>query len=213
VLTGDFLFARAAKLAAQTANLPLMELFAETLAVIVSGELNQMFSARGEISREGYYARIYAKTASLFELTTRGATMISAAGEEMAQTMGKFGFELGMAFQIVDDVLDFTGEQAEMGKPIGSDLLSGLVTLPAIYFAEMQPQNPDVKSLAEGGWANQERMNRLVEAIRQTDSVKLALDEALKHVDSALGLLRKVGPGTEREALENLARFIVDRRV
>lgn len=213
VLTGDFLFARAAKLAAQTANLPLMELFAETLAVIVSGELNQMFSARGEISREGYYARIYAKTASLFELTTRGATMISAAGEEMAQTMGKFGFELGMAFQIVDDVLDFTGEQAEMGKPIGSDLLSGLVTLPAIYFAEMEPHNPDVKSLAEGGWANQERMNRLVEAIRRTDSVKLALDEALKHVDSALGLLRTVGPGTEREALENLARFIVDRRV
>ena len=157
------------KLAAETGNLPLMELFAETLAIIVNGELNQMFSGRGVIGRESYDKRIHAKTASLFEMTARAAAMISPAGGEAAEAMRQFGYETGMAFQIVDDVLDFTGEQAAMGKPIGSDLLNGLVTLPAIYYAEACPNDPDVKSLADGGWANQERMARLVESIRKTD--------------------------------------------
>ncbi|MFH1184003.1 MAG: polyprenyl synthetase family protein [Chloroflexota bacterium] len=213
VLTGDFLFARAAKLAAETGHLPLMELFAETLAVIVNGELNQMFSARGVISRESYFTRIYAKTASLFEMTSRAAAMISPAGEGAVESMRRFGYETGMAFQIVDDILDYSGEQDAMGKPIGSDLLNGLVTLPAIYYAEMAPDDPDVRSLSEGGWANQEKMVRLVESIRSTDSVRLAMQEAARHVERALGLLNDVQPSAEREALENLAKFIVDRKV
>ena len=213
VLTGDFLFARAARLAAETGHLPLMELFAETLAVIVNGELNQMFSARGVISREDYFRRIYAKTASLFEMTSRAAAMISPAGEETAESMRRFGYETGMAFQIVDDILDFSGEQAAMGKPIASDLLSGLVTLPAIYYAEMAPDDPDVMALSEGGWANQERMTRLVESIRRTDSVQRAMQEASRHVQRALDVLAGMESGPEREALENLAKFIVDRRL
>jgi geranylgeranyl pyrophosphate synthase len=213
VLTGDFLFARAARLAAETGHLPLMELFAETLAVIVNGELNQMFSARGVINRDSYYQRIHAKTASLFEMTGRAAAMISPAGAEAAESMRQFGYETGMAFQIVDDILDFTGEQASMGKPIGSDLLNGLVTLPAIYYAELAPNDADVRSLAEGGWANQDRMTRLVESIRKTDSVHRAMSEAAEHVDRALLTLVPFEAGPEREALENLAKFIIDRRV
>ena len=213
VLTGDFIFARAAKLAAETGDLPLMELFAETLAIIVNGELNQMFSSRGVISRASYLARIYAKTASLFEMTSRAAAMISTVDVDVIQTMRQFGHELGIAFQIVDDVLDYTGEQQAMGKPIGSDLLNGLVTLPAIYYAEMQPDDPDVLSLAEGGWANQEKMARLVESIRQTDSVRLAVSEAARHVEKAVGLLGSFEPSPERAALEGLARFIIDRKL
>jgi len=213
VLTGDFLFARAAKLAAETGHLPLMELFAETLAVIVSGELNQMFSARGDIGRDSYFARIYAKTASLFEMTSRAAAMISPAPDAVIEQMRKFGFEIGMAFQIVDDILDFTGEQAALGKPIGSDLLNGLVTLPAIYYAESAPDDPDVRSLSEGGWANHERMVRLVESIRRTSSIDLAMQEATRHVDRALAVLGGIEPGPERDALENLARFIIDRKL
>jgi geranylgeranyl pyrophosphate synthase len=213
VLTGDFLFARAAKLAAETDHLPLMNLFAETLAVIVNGELNQMFSGRGIISRESYYQRIYAKTASLFEMTSRAAAMIGRAGDASIEATGKFGFETGMAFQIVDDVLDFTGEQATMGKPIGSDLLNGLVTLPAIYYAETAPRDPDVQALSEGGWASQERTARLVESIRNTDAVAKAMGEANQHVERALDALDRFDPSPEREALENLAKYIVDRRV
>jgi geranylgeranyl pyrophosphate synthase len=190
-----------------------MELFAETLAVIVSGELNQMFSARGDIGRESYFARIYAKTASLFEMTSRAAAMISPAADAVIEQMRQFGFEIGMAFQIVDDILDFTGEQAALGKPIGSDLLNGLVTLPAIYYAESAPDDPDVRSLAEGGWANHERMVRLVGSIRKTDSVGRAMQEATRHVDRALAVLGSIEPGPERDALENLARFIIDRKL
>ncbi len=213
VLTGDFLFARAAKLAADTDYLPLMKLFAETLAVIVNGELTQMFSAHGVISRENYAQRINAKTASLFEMTARAAAMISPADEGTIEQMRKFGYETGMAFQIVDDILDFTGDQAEVGKPVGSDLLNGLVTLPAIYYAEEYPEDDNVKSLAEGGWGNQERMEQLVESIRKTDAVKKAMGEAIGHVDNALRTLEGFDPSPEREALENLAKFIVDRKI
>jgi geranylgeranyl pyrophosphate synthase len=213
VLTGDYLFARAAKLAAETGNLPLMELFAETLAIIVNGELNQMFSGRGVIDRDLYYQRIYAKTASLFEMTSRAAAMVSPVGGAAEGAMRTFGYETGMAFQIVDDVLDFSGQQAAMGKPIGSDLLNGLVTLPAIYYAEGNPQDPDVKSLSEGGWANQERMARLVQSIRATTAADDAMAEANQHVELAIKALGAFEPGPERGALEQLARFIVDRKV
>lgn len=213
VLTGDFLFARAAKLAAETDYLPLMKLFSETLAIIVNGELTQMFSARGVINRENYSQRIYAKTASLFEMTSRSAAMVSPADDTVIEAMRVFGIEVGIAFQIVDDILDFTGEQTAIGKPVGSDLLNGLVTLPAIYYAESHPDDEDVKSLAEGGWGNEERMGRLVNSIRKTDSVKKAMVEANQHVESALRALERFEPGPEREALENLAKYIVDRKV
>jgi len=213
VLTGDFLFARAAKLAAETDHLPLMKLFSETLAVIVNGELTQMFSSRGLINRDNYYNRIYAKTASLFEMTSRAAAMVSPVGESAIEAMRDFGYQIGMAFQIVDDILDFTGEQSAVGKPLGSDLLSGLVTLPAIYYAESNPGDPDVLSLPKGGWTNAENMSRLLENIRASDSSRQAMREAENHVERALVRLKEMPPCPERDALEHLAKYIVDRKV
>jgi geranylgeranyl pyrophosphate synthase len=213
VLTGDFLFSRAAKLAAETDYLPLMKLFAETLSVIVNGELTQLFAARGVIDRNNYYRRIYAKTASLFEMSALAAAMVSTEDETVRTVMKTFGYEVGMAFQIMDDVLDFTGEQSTVGKPVGSDLLQGLVTLPAIYYAETHPNDPDVKLLAEGGWGNQERMDRLVQAIRNTESNSHAMSEARNHVEKGLVALKKFPWSEERESLESLARYIIDRNV
>lgn len=213
VLTGDFLFARAAKLAAETDHLPLMKLFSETLAVIVNGELTQMFTSRGLVNRENYYKRIYAKTASLFEMTSRAAAMVSPADEAVTEFMRVFGYEVGMAFQIVDDILDFTGDQNAVGKPLGSDLLNGLVTLPAIYYAEANPDDPNIQSLPNGGWTNTEHMTRLVEDIRTSDASKQAMLEAEGHVYRALTCLHSMPACAERDALENLARYIVDRKV
>lgn len=213
VLTGDFLFARAAKLAAEIDHLPVMRLFAETLAVIVNGELTQLFSARGVINRENYYQRIYAKTASLFEMTTRAAALVSTENAATIEALRKFGYELGMAFQIVDDLLDFTGEQSAVGKPLGSDLLQGLVTLPAIYYAETNPDHPDVRSLAAGGWGDHERMERLVQAIRSSDAVHKAMREAEQCIERALDNLAPFEDCEERAALENLARYVVDRKI
>ncbi len=213
VLTGDFLFARAAKLAAETDHLPLMKLFSETLATIVNGELTQMFTSRGLISRDNYYKRIYAKTASLFEMTSRAASMVSPVDEEAQESMRDFGYQIGMAFQIVDDILDFNGEQAAVGKPLGSDLLNGLVTLPAIYYAEANPKDPDVLSLPNGGWTHTENMTRLVDNIRASNSSKQAMHEADQHIDRALVILESFDDCIERDALENLAKYIVDRKV
>jgi len=213
VLTGDFLFARAAKLAAETDHLPLMKLFSETLATIVNGELTQMFTSRGLINRDNYYKRIYAKTASLFEMTSRAAAMVSPVDDTVIESMRDFGYQIGMAFQIVDDILDFNGEQAAVGKPLGSDLHNGLVTLPAIYFAEANSNDPDIQSLPSGGWTHTVNMTRLVESIRASNSSKQAMREAEQHVENALGILNTMEPCAERDALENLAKYIVDRKV
>jgi geranylgeranyl pyrophosphate synthase len=213
VLTGDFLFARAAKLAADTDYLPLMKQFSETLATIVNGELTQMFNSRGLINRDNYYKRIYAKTASLFEMTSRAAAMVSPASDDTIEAMRDFGYQIGMAFQIVDDILDFNGDQNAVGKPLGSDLLNGLVTLPAIYFAEINPDDVDVLSLPNGGWTNNENMTRLVEKIRSSSCTKKAMVEAEQHVDRALARLEEMPACAERDALENLAKYIVDRKI
>ena len=213
VLTGDFLFARAAITAAETDHLPLMKLFSETLATIVNGELTQMFTSRGLINRDNYYKRIYAKTASLFEMTSRAAAMVSPVDESVIESMRDFGYQIGMAFQIVDDILDFNGDQNAVGKPLGSDLLNGLVTLPAIYYAETNPDDPDVLSLPQGGWTNNENMTRLVDNIRASNATKKAMLEADQHIDRALTILSSMEDCAEREALENLAKYIVDRKV
>ena len=213
VLTGDFLFARAAKLAAETDHLPLMKLFSETLAIIVNGELTQMFTSRGLINRENYENRIYAKTASLFEMTARASAMVCTDEENVIEAMRDFGYQVGMAFQIVDDILDFTGNQSAVGKPLGSDLLNGLVTLPAIYYAEANPNDPDVLSVPNGGWSNTENMTRLVNNIRASDAPRKAMSDAEQHVDRAIARLEDFEPCEERDALENLARYIVDRKI
>jgi len=213
VLTGDFLFARAAKLASETDYLPLMKLFSETLATIVNGELTQMFSARGVIERNNYYNRIYAKTASLFEMSALAATMVATEDQDMRDSMKAFGYEVGMAFQIVDDILDFTGDQSTVGKPIGSDLLNGLVTLPAIYYAEEHPNDEDVLSLPGGGWKDTERVQRIVDNIRKNAAIEKAMNEARQAVSRALSALEDAPASPEREALEDLAKFIVDRKV
>jgi len=211
VLTGDFVFARAAKLAAETNSIEVMRLFSETLATIVNGEITQMFTSRGLASREDYYQRIYAKTASMFELATAAAALLSPVDREIVEVARRFGYDIGMAFQIVDDVLDFTGEQTTIGKPVASDLRQGLITLPALYYMEMNPGDPDMELLKNGGFYSEERIDRLIEAIRKSGAIENSLDEAQHHVDCALEILADQPDGLENQALEDLARYIVMR--
>jgi geranylgeranyl pyrophosphate synthase len=214
VLTGDFIFARAAKLAAETNHLPLMKLFAETLAIIVNGELTQLFAARGVANRENYYRRIYAKTASLLEMTTRAAAMISPVEDATVEAMQLFGYNLGMAFQIVDDVLDFTGAQAEVGKPVGSDLLQGLVTLPTLYYIDMHPDDEKVRLLLSGKYLLERlKMEEFVDAIGKSDAIPLALKEAQDYIKQAVKQLALMPEGRERGALEELALYTVNRKI
>ncbi len=211
VLTGDFIFAIAARQAAETESLAVMRLFSETLAIIVNGEINQLFVSPGLASRDNYYQRIYAKTASMFELATGAAALLSPVDAEMIAQARRFGYEIGMAFQIVDDVLDFTGEQTTVGKPVGNDLRQGLVTLPALFYNESYPDDPDMKMVTQDSRYNSAMMDRLVNSIRSSSAVEQALDEARHHIDTGLAILANMPAGPEHEALEELAYYIINR--
>jgi len=213
VLTGDFIFARAARLAAQTDSVDAMYLFAETLATIVDGEITQLFSSPGLASRENYDQRIYAKTASLFELATRAAALLSLADEETVELLRCYGYSIGMAFQIVDDILDFTGEQATVGKPVASDLRQGLVTLPALYYLEAHPDDPDMETVLGGNHVGEAVMERLVASIRKSGAIHRALEEAREFVGRGEEILSAFPDNAERRALEGLGRYIVNRQL
>jgi len=211
VLTGDFIFARAAKLAAETKSVTVMQLFAETLATIVNGELTQLFSSQGLANRENYDQRIYAKTASLFECATSAAALLSSVDDEMVEAARCYGYSIGMAFQIVDDILDFTGEASTVGKPVASDLRQGLVTLPALYYLELEPDDGDMKAILGGDAENEELMDRLVRRIGESGAIHRAMDKAREYVAQGLVTLRGMPENTERRSLEELAHYIVNR--
>lgn len=213
VLTGDFLFARAAKLAAETESATALSLFAKTLAIIVDGEITQMFGDRGRASREDYYQRIYSKTASLFETSTTATAIIAGCDEKIKEKVRSFGYEIGMAFQMVDDILDFTSQTQQLGKPVASDLRQGLITLPAIYYIETNPYDPDMASVIEHDPCDERCLARLLIAIRESGSIEKARDEADQHIHRAIDALSSLPNCIERSSLEKLALYIVRREV
>jgi geranylgeranyl pyrophosphate synthase len=212
VLAGDYIFARAATFAAETQSVELQKIFADTLATIVSGEITQLFKSRGRINRDDYYQRIYAKTASLFEACTHCASLISPVDEETINRMRTCGYEIGMAFQIVDDVLDFTGKQTTVGKPVASDLRQGLITLPAIYYAEANPEDENLNAYLEG-FAGDVEMNQLIESIRNSGAIQTALEEAKALTERGIKVIVDLPDNKEHRALTELANYIVDREI
>ena len=212
VLTGDFIFARAAGLAAETRSVDVERLFAETLSSIVNGEITQMFGSRGLANREDYYRRIQAKTASLFELATSAAAMLSPVHKNAQAAVRRYGHVIGMAFQIVDDVLDFSGDQVTVGKPLASDLRQGLITLPALYYIESHPDDVDMREILDGNRYNEERLNRVIAAIRASSAIEQSMQEARQFVEEGLTALSDQPQGVEHQALEDLAHYIVRRQ-
>lgn len=213
VLAGDFVFARAAEFAANTESIPVMQLFSRTLATIVNGEITQLFTSKGLSSREDYSNRIYAKTASMFVLATESAAIIANQSKSVQESVRDYGYNTGMAFQIVDDILDFTGKQATVGKPVANDLRQGLITLPAIYYYEGHPEDQDMLAVVNGEYHNNQRMDRLISSIRSSDSINLAVMEARSYVDKAIAALDDIPSSTYRGALINLANYVVSRKI
>ena len=213
VLTGDFIFSKSAKLAAETGSVDVMQVFAETLATIVNGEITQLFSSKWIANREDYYRRIYAKTASLFEASTTTAAILSKVDDQVMENVKKFGYEIGMAFQIIDDILDFTSEQTTMGKPVASDLRQGVITLPVLYFLENHPHDTDMINILESNFCDESCLGRLLTSIRESGAIKSSHDEARRSVQKGLDVLRKLPDNHERRALEDLAAYIVNREI
>lgn len=212
VLTGDFIFSCAANLAAATDSITVMKLFSRTLTIIVNGEITQMLGSRCKADRESYMKRIYAKTASLFETSGQSAAIIAQASNEIITATRSFGYEIGMAFQIIDDILDFTGDQATIGKPVGSDLRMGIITLPVLHYVESHPNDPLTQALNEGNCLDGEQAEKLITSIHSSDAIRRSHQDAVEHVDRGLKALQKLPIAPERYALEELANYIVERK-
>ncbi len=211
VLTGDYIFARAAHLAAQTGSLAIMERFAETLMTIVNGEITQLFGAQSTGSRQDYFDRIYAKTASLFELASEGAALLGQAGPDRIEEARQFGYSIGVAFQIVDDVLDFIGDPAMVGKPVANDLRQGLLTLPSLFFLEEHPEDERL-DLPNGNYgANGSSTDQLIEDIRHSGAIEQAMKEAESFASRAEELLAGLPASPTRYGLAELSRYVVQR--
>jgi geranylgeranyl pyrophosphate synthase len=217
VLLGDYLFAKAGEFAALTGNLRVIRLFARTLQIISSGELKQTFDAFSlEQTLDQYLEKISSKTASLFSLATESGAILSQAPEESVQVLKDYGGNLGIAFQIVDDVLDFISTEEELGKPTGSDLAQGTLTLPAMLLLERYPQDNPVKELfgnrdmPEGD--KQAKIDRAMELVRQSSIVDECYRVASDYCAKACSNLGLLPDSAGRQVLVEVADYVVSRK-
>ena len=214
VLLGDYLFAKAGELTATTQNLRVIMLFAQTLETISSGELNQSFNAFNlNQSREDYVQRIYSKTASLFCLATESGAILSQAPEESVKILRGYGYNLGIAFQIVDDILDFIGTEDEMGKPMGSDLTQGTLTLPAMLLLERYPEDNPVKRLFQNEGDREKNIKLAIELVRDDSSlIQQCYKVASEYCSKACRNLDLLPDTASRGALVKIADYVITRR-
>ncbi|MEX2161658.1 MAG: polyprenyl synthetase family protein [Anaerolineales bacterium] len=211
ILTGDFLFSQAAWLGAQVGSAEVMRMFASTLSTIVNGEITQIFERNALTNREVYMQRIYAKTASMFELAAKAAAVLVGKKHEYGPALQAYGYGIGMAFQMVDDTLDFSSDAASLGKPVASDLRLGLITLPALCYLEAHPDDARLKRLQAGETLPDLDMESLIEDIRASGSIDAARREARQQVAEAIAALDKLPATPERDSLAEVAEYVVER--
>ena len=221
VLAGDYMFARSAQFAAETDNVRVITIFSDTLRVIVDGEMRQLAERNDfDQDRQAYYQRIYAKTASLYSAATEAAAVLVNLPSEQVQALKAFGYQFGMAFQIVDDILDFIGTDAALGKPVGSDLLQGTLTLPFLYYLRDLPQPQELvdrllqaRERADAGdpSALSATVQEIVKAVRASGAIEAAHQEALGFLDHAVHNLSSFDDSLCQRSLLGLCAFVVQR--
>lgn len=213
ILLGDYLFAKAGEFAASTQNLRAITLFSQTLQVISGGELNQIFNAfNPEQTRDDYVKRIASKTASLFLLATESGAVLSQAPKETAEILKEYGYNLGIAFQIIDDILDFTGTEEEMGKPIGSDLTQGTLTLPAMLLLENYPDDNPVKRIFQNNEDRDKNVKLAIEQVCNSKIVEQCYDIASGYCTKACQNLDQLPDNASNQSLSKLADYIISRK-
>jgi geranylgeranyl pyrophosphate synthase len=212
VLVGDFIFATSAVFVCDTENVRVIRRFSETIRELSSGELEEMagsYNYRG--TREEYFKRIYGKTASLFRTSSESGAILSGASDDQVSALNDYGYNLGMAFQIADDILDFQGSAEEAGKPVGNDLSQGVLTLPAIIAIERNPEeNPVITLCRRPG--DSEVLAAAVELCQDSSVMDEASAVADRYTGLALESLAKLERSTARDSLEELVTALVGRR-
>jgi len=179
--------------------------------------LRQTFDAFNlEQSRQQYFERITGKTASLFSLSTQSGAILSQAPEESVQALNRYGTNLGIAFQVVDDLLDFIGSEGELGKPVGSDLSQGTLTLPAMLLLEHYPEANPVRELFNNPdmpeTDKQEKIKQAIELVGNSAIVEECYKTASDFCDKARQELESLPDKPARETLVEIADFVVNRK-
>lgn len=212
VLLGDYLFAKAGVSVSDTQSVRCIKLFSQTLMTISRGELNQAKNAYNlNQTREHYYQRIFSKTASLFCLSTETGAILAEAPESSVNMLKDYGRDLGIAFQIVDDILDFIATEEELGKPAGSDLAQGTLTLPAMLLNERYPQDNPVKRLVQDR-SGTENIKLAIEQVRNSSIVEECYQVARDYCEKACQQIKTLPASASRDSLIELADFVVRRK-
>ncbi len=213
VLVGDFLYSRAFQMMVDVGNMRIMQVLADATNVIAEGEVLQLMNMHDAHLNEADYLRVIrAKTAKLFEASARLGAILAGADAELEARCADYGQALGAAFQVVDDVLDYEGDAAELGKNLGDDLREGKVTLPII--CTLKRCTPDeaalIKSAIEEG--NSDQLDAILQIVRTSgglqDARQAAQAEAQRAIDAALALPNNA----HQQALVQLAASLLERR-
>jgi geranylgeranyl pyrophosphate synthase len=214
VLVGDFLFARSAVLSTMGGIQRATRIFAESLVTICEGEIEQHLSVHHLAnSMERYYRRIYSKTAVLFAAAGEIGAVLSEAPEDDVQVLRHYGKQLGMAFQIVDDILDMESTEEQLGKPVGGDLRQGIVTLPTMIYLDTAGATDAevIRQVIEGEDRSDDQIYRAIERISASGAIKQAHAHAERLVEEAKASLAAFADIPARRSLLDLADFVVQR--
>lgn len=212
VLLGDYVFATSATFVCDTGNLRVVRRFSETIMELAQGELAEFFSVYDwDQSIDDYNKRIYDKTASLFCTAAESGAVLARAPEDSCEALRDYGYNLGMAFQIMDDVLDFMGTEEELGKPVGNDLLQGTITLPVLLFAARNAHVPELKRVVDGDH-RPAALADLVEAVRNSPVIDDTLAIVEDYKRRAHQALMRIPAHRSRTSLEALIEYVSHRR-
>lgn len=213
LLTGDYLFSLSARAIARTGDIRLLDYIGEAAVAICEGEMSSVQQAEPlEEALEQYTFKVARKTAVLFEAAGKVGARCGGADEEAITALGRFGFALGMSFQIVDDVLDYIGDERELGKPAGSDLRRGLITLPLIYAVAYDDADGFLHRLVErlGNNLPAEEVEEALRRVRTSSGPERARQEASRYHRQALLHLQGIA-NPVRFHLEEIAHLAVER--
>ncbi|MGL5836642.1 MAG: solanesyl diphosphate synthase [Waterburya sp.] len=209
VLAGDFLFAQSSWYLANLDNLEVVKLLSEVIRDFAEGEIMQSINRFDiDASIDSYLDKTYYKTASLMANSAKAAAVLSDAGKEVAENLYHYGRNLGLAFQIVDDILDFTGSTEVLGKPAGLDLASGKLTSPVFYALQ---QEPFLEILIERKFSEPEDLDKALELIKKSNGIEAARQLAKDLAYKAAQSLTCLTPSSSKDALYELADYAVSR--
>jgi octaprenyl-diphosphate synthase len=214
VLVGDFLFSRAFELMVEDGSLKVLRILSHASAVIAEGEVNQLTAQRQiDTDEEHYLDIISAKTAALFAAACRVSPVVAEASEDSELALECYGKNLGIAFQLTDDVIDYSSDEATMGKDSGDDFRDGKMTLPVILaYARGNGADRDFWRAAIGGErVSNEDLAHAVKLLRSTEALADTIDRARQYSRRAIDALVKFAPSKARSALVEAAEFAISR--